>query len=354
MSTATGFYELPTLVPATKESAGSSSPSLLPTCTTSNSHGNTVNNRGELLLPGVVSQLLPTPASFTQNGGDPHLTPGLAEHYRQHRGNLIEWAAAVLLPTPLARDHKGNNTPTGSPHHSRPGQRRGPGEAGLPQTLLRLLPTPRAVHGSNNWDGRERPGGEGPNLGTVARLLPTPEASDATGGRRPSSMDPHRASGAKRSFPLGAVVHLKLLRTPMANMGSNGGGQPASKRLAGGHSPSVEDQVMEMALLPTPLTGEARHGSPNQHRSRGDTMLTGAVIQLVDGQHLDQAPTRAAKLMSTPRASDGGWEGEAGTHKGQRASSAGWGLRNETRSLVSPPGQTSTAGAPMSPDASTP
>jgi len=323
---ATGFSELPTLVPATKESGGSSSPSLLPTC-----------------------------SGFSQNGGDPHLTPGLAEHWRTHRGNLVEWAAATLLPTPLARDHKGNNTPTGSPHHSRPGQVRGPGEAGLPQTLMRLLPTPRVQSGGANGavDMRDRPNGD--NLPTaLVKLLPTPEASDATGGRRPSSMDPHRASGAKRSFPLGAVVHLKLLRTPMANMGSNGGGQPASKRLAGGHSPSVEDQVMEMALLPTPLTGEARHGSPNQHRSRGDTMLTGAVIQLVDGQHLDQAPTRAAKLMSTPRASDGGWEGEAGTHKGQRASSAGWGLRNETRSLVSPPGQTSTAGAPMSPDASTP
>src|SRR5215469_6771163 len=115
---ATGFSELPTLVPATKESGGSSSPSLLPTC-----------------------------SGFSQNGGDPHLTPGLAEHWRTHRGNLVEWAAATLLPTPLARDHKGNNTPTGSPHHSRPGQVRGPGEAGLPQTLMRLLPTPRVQSG---------------------------------------------------------------------------------------------------------------------------------------------------------------------------------------------------------------
>lgn len=39
------------------------------------------------------------------------------------------------------------------------------------------------------------------------------------------------------------------------------------------------------------------------------------------------------RLFSTPRASDGGWEGGP-DGKGKRASSAGWGLRNEVRNLA--------------------
>jgi hypothetical protein len=315
---ATGFSELPPLEAATSGNGSSGSQfTVLPTPTTSNAQGNSYNNRGQLLLPGVVQALLPTPR--VQSGG---ASGGVDMRDRPNGKNLAtaislllptprpqskdgggraepNWtgtrpsgskqalnlatAIDMLLPTPLARDHKGSASPTGSPHKSRPGQMRGPGEAGLPQTVV------------------------------------------------------------------------KLLRTPGANLGTNGGGQSASKRLAGGHHPSVEDQVLDLPLLPTPLTGEARHGSPNQHRSRGDTMLTGVVIQLVDGQHLEASPTRAAKLLSTPRASDGGWEGEPGTHKGQRASSAGWGLRNETRSLVQPSSSSTTSadGAPMSPDGST-
>jgi len=45
-----------------------------------------------------------------------------------------------------------------------------------------------------------------------------------------------------------------------------------------------------------------------------------------------------SKMLSTPRASDGGWEGEPGTGKGRRASSSGWGLRNETRRIAAASG----------------
>jgi len=48
------------------------------------------------------------------------------------------------------------------------------------------------------------------------------------------------------------------------------------------------------ALLPTPLSGEARHGSPNQHRTRGDKMLTGVVLSEI-----------APLLLPTPNAADG-------------------------------------------------
>jgi hypothetical protein len=239
-------------------------------------------------------------------------------------------ASPSLLPTPLSRDHKGGSSPTGSPHKSRPGQRRGPGEASLPDALERLLPT---VTTTNSHGNQENNRGELLLPGVVARMLPTPSSFGQNGG------DPHLTPGMGAHWRSGRGnltewAADRLFRTPQANLGSNGGGQSARKRLAGGHSPSVEDQLMD--LLPTPLTGEARHGSPNQHRSRGDTMLTGEVIRLAQGQHLGTAPTREAKLLSTPRASDGGWDGEPGTGKGARASSAGWGLRNETRGLVVP------------------
>jgi len=80
------------------------------------------------------------------------------------------------------------------------------------------------------------------------------------------------------------------------------GGWPPPVDRGPGDRPGAGDAGL--TLLPTPLTGEARHGSPNQHRSRGDTMLTGEVIRLAGGTDLSASPTRAAKLMPTPNATD--------------------------------------------------
>lgn len=158
------------------------------------------------------------------------------------------------------------------------------GHIGPAQPAGSLLPTPRvqAHDGCGNVDLRDRPNGV--NLATaVHKLLPTPEASDSTGSRVASELGGTRPSGAKRSVTLATAVD-HLLPTPQANLASNGGPQHPDKRRAGGHSVSLEDVV-----------------------SKG--------------------------LLSTPRASDGGWEGGP-DGKGQRASSAGWGLRNEVRGLV--------------------
>lgn len=98
----------------------------------------------------------------------------------------------------------------------------------------------------------------------------------------------------------------RLLPTPTANLGRNGGGQDAGKRRAGGHSVSIEDAVISLpkvTLLPTPTTqpdtgnGHARnlgkevrllptsrasdgpHGDPNSRGSKGDLALPAAVCQ---------------------------------------------------------------------------
>lgn len=47
------------------------------------------------------------------------------------------------------------------------------------------------------------------------------------------------------------------------------------------------------------MAGEARHGSPNQHRTRGDTMLTGAVLGLLPGARLTE---KRQDLLVTPTA----------------------------------------------------
>ena len=176
------------------------------------------------------------------------------------------------------------------------------------------MPTPAAGNFNDgesleSWEARRQANlakgingnGQGTPLGIAVQkllMLPTPAARDHKGAypRGLTRSDTGRPSSPQH-LGLPAAVS-RLLPTPQANLGTNGGGQSAAKRLAGGHSPSVEDQVLDLPLLPTPLTGEARHGSPNQPRSRGDTMLTGEVIRLATGTDLSAAPTRQGKLLT--------------------------------------------------------
>ncbi len=114
-----------------------------------------------------------------------------------------------------------------------------------------------------------------------------------------------------------------LLVTPAANLGVNGGSQHPAKRKAGGHGPTLADQVEHLlptplasmngasaaevaagnprarleaavALLPTPRATDGTKGGPNQRGSSGDLMLPSAVVQLL--------PTG----VTTPQRSDDG------------------------------------------------
>ena len=117
--------------------------------------------------------------------------------------------AIALLPTPRA---------TGGPN-----QRGSSGDLMLPSAVVQLLPTPVAQPSGNSPEVhlRKKPGRE-----TVTDLAIVVENGLlATGGR--------------------------LLPTPAANLGSNGGPQHPDKRRAGGHSVSIEDAVHGLALLPS-------------------------------------------------------------------------------------------------------
>ena len=72
----------------------------------------------------------------------------------------------------------------------------------------------------------------------------------------------------------------RLLLTPTANLGRNGGGQDAEKRRAGGHAVSIEDVAISLPKLPpTPRASDGTHGGPNSRGSKGDLALPAAACQ---------------------------------------------------------------------------
>lgn len=137
-------------------------------------------------------------------------------------------------------------------------------------------------------------------------LLPTPVAMDSVGARNATSSrqpDSKHHSGTTLTdvlWQMAAVSDAPLLPTPAA--GNFNDGEDAQQWLA--RQAAVKDRIkngngmgmplsVAVQLLPTPLSGEARHGSPNQHRTNGDKMLTGVVL------------CEIAPLLCTPSASGG-------------------------------------------------
>lgn len=90
---------------------------------------------------------------------------------------------------------------------------------------------------------------------------------------------------------------LTLLRTPTAQLAINGGSQHPDKRKAGGHGPTLADEI-EHLLLPTPRATDGTKGGPNQRGSSGDLMLPSAVQLL---------PTPSAMNASNDPGSVNSW-----------------------------------------------
>ncbi|GGR67477.1 hypothetical protein GCM10010252_01530 [Streptomyces aureoverticillatus] len=118
------------------------------------------------------------------------------------------------------------------------------------------------------------------------------------------------------------------MKTPTANLGSNGGTQHPAKRKAGGHGPTLADEIEH--LLPTPKASDGAKGSPNQRHGDGSLTLasTAAVLAAqttppataAEGKHSavrktpdhGSAPADGVEyLLPTPTSSDG--NGGAGT-----------------------------------------
>ena len=133
-------------------------------------------------------------------------------------------------------------------------------------------------------------------------LLPTPQSADAWVGdldlspeavelqlHRNDPLGPRRSTTGSLAKDL---AYAALLKTPTAQLAVNGGSQHPDKRRAGGHGPTLADQVEH--LLPTPETGQ----SPNGHGIRGGRKGNGHQ----SGESLANIVTT---LLPTPEASDG-------------------------------------------------
>jgi len=148
----------------------------------------------------------------------------------------------------------------------------------------RALPTPTSTNSHGNGaNGR----GE-PLLPAIATsLLPTPQVADVTGG--------HKSRSGVRSNELllpGVAEQLTLLKTPTAQLAVNGGSQHPEKRKAGGHGPTLADELEH--LLPIPSASDAA-------TKAGCTMQTDSAP---DADPTRSAPTRngAVPLLPTPSA----------------------------------------------------
>lgn len=201
-----------------------------------------------------------------------------------------------------------------------------------------LLPTPavRDYKGGVDIEAemqlrRSRGAGAYSDLATAAeyvgKLLPTPSANQY--GDNPDTWEARRQrwretyqqqqGGAGNGFGLTTAMAVQaLLKTPTSNLATNGGSQPPEKRKAGGHGPTLADQVEhDLPLLPTPLSGEARHGSPNQHRAgRADRLNLPTpratrggsgteTMYALGGQRTDEGRPQGEVLLPTPDASVG-------------------------------------------------
>jgi hypothetical protein len=118
-------------------------------------------------------------------------------------------------------------------------------------------------------------------------LLPTPVASDTANA-------PGAEKIAERSeHSRGVKLSEHLLRTPTAQLAVNGGSQHPDKRKAGGHGPTLADEVEH--LLPTPSVADGMGGHLTRSGSRSEELLLPGVAK-----SLAEGP-----LLPTPRATDG-------------------------------------------------
>jgi len=141
-------------------------------------------------------------------------------------------------------------------------------------------------------------------------LLPTPAAGRFGEGESLESWDARNAilrakgingNGMGATLP---IAVLQLLKTPTAQLAVNGGSQHPDKRRAGGHGPTLADQIEH--LLPTPgacdwkgsgqTQGRTRNGRP---RPPGDKDLPEAVA-LLPTPRAQNAEDRNSRIWLRP------------------------------------------------------
>lgn len=132
-----------------------------------------------------------------------------------------------------------------------------------------------------------------------AKTFRTPAAAEAEGGPR----DRNRPGATMRlSDQVREEMedgNLRVLKTPTSQLAVNGGSQHPDKRRAGGHGPTLADEVEH--LLPTPLTSDTKMSGPadltrNTPQLRAVTDLLPTPVAQPSGnspeEHLRKKPGR--------------------------------------------------------------
>ena len=151
---------------------------------------------------------------------------------------------------------------------------------------VQLLPTPRAWDEGGTeavWEERQQAvmaNGHcrsGLPLSMAVQLLPTPQEFDShfdslNISDEAAERQLHRTDGIRRRTTGSLTKDLLLLKTPTAQLAVNGGSQHPDKRKAGGHGPTLADQVEH--LLPTPSVALATGGQTSRSGDRiGEPLL---------------------------------------------------------------------------------
>jgi len=166
-----------------------------------------------------------------------------------------------LLPTPQAHDTAGAKTP----EQVAAMRARGHGVANLNEAAAHLLSTPQEF--DSHFDSLN--------------------ISDEAAERQL-----HRTDGIRRNTTGSLTKDLLLLKTPTAQLAVNGGSQDPEKRRAGGHGPTLADQV-EHELLPTPRCADGMIASNMQ--SNRDRLAGGARRRGTLEEEISLLPTPAAR-----------------------------------------------------------
>ncbi|MDR6574316.1 hypothetical protein J2X60_002975 [Curtobacterium sp. 320] len=159
------------------------------------------------------------------------------------------------------------------------------------------LPTPRASRGASGTAtmyalGAERSDAER-TQGEV--VLPTPLASDGEKTSRTYARGNPTLRGTLETL---RPTPMTLLKTPLSNLGQNGGSQHPDKRKAGGHGPTLADEVEHLLppqtvfpngemldghqLLPTPAAHDSGNTPENHLRKKPGRAVVTSLQVLVD------------------------------------------------------------------------
>lgn len=145
-----------------------------------------------------------------------------------------------------------------------------------------------------------------PTVGSGSSLLRTPVADEDGGG--PLHPDVAKERGQTLRLTGQILAHTgHLLKTPTSQLAVNGGSQHPEKRKAGGHGPTLADEVEH--LLPTPIVGDAKAArNATSGRSNPES-----------AHHLGVTLTDWITLLPTPQVADvtGGHKTRSGSRSGE-------------------------------------